>query len=72
MAVQEVELLFPEFGIAPLHLEVLLGVELPDHGQAQDPEAVAAHVGNLLGDVDIHAVNDGHDRDQRGGGQDDS
>jgi len=33
---QEVELVSPEFGIAALHLEVLLGVELPDHGQAQD------------------------------------
>ena len=68
---QELVLLAFQLRIAPLHLQVLLGVPLHHH-DARDAVAVGAHVGDVLRDVDVHARNHGHHRDQRGGGENDA
>ena len=47
------------------------GVEATNQDDAPYAEAVRAHVGNLSGDVQIHAVDDRHHRDERGGCQND-
>jgi len=68
---QERELLLGQLRVAPQHFEVLLGIVL-HHGDALHAVAVGAHAGDILGDVDVHAVNHGHHRNERGGGQDDA
>ena len=57
--------------IALLHFEELLGIPGPEPGHAHDAEAVGAHVGDFLGDVQVHAVDQGGDRNQGRGGQND-
>ena len=70
MVLQIFELVRAQLRIPLLHLQVFLGIEIAEEGDVDDAKAVGAHVGNGVGDVDIHAVNHGHHRDQRGGGQD--
>src|ERR1017187_5588416 len=68
------ELIFvrPELRIALLHLHELLRVPRAEPRHAHHAETVGTHVGDLLGDVQIHTVNQGGYGDQRGGGQNDA
>ncbi len=70
VTLEEVELFAAELRIAPLHFQVLFRIELTDHDHAMHAETVCAHVGNILGDVVVHAVDHGHDGDESGGRQD--
>ena len=45
-----------------------LGSQL-HHDDAGDAVAISAHIGDVLGDVDIHAGDDRHDGDEGGGGK---
>ena len=68
------ELIFvrPELRIALLHLHELFGVKRAEPRHADHAEAVGTHVGDLLRDIQIHAVDQGGDGDQCGGGQNDA
>ena len=35
-------------------------------------ECIGAQVRNVVGNIDVHAVHDGHDDNERGGGDDDA
>ncbi len=79
MALNEVRVIADEFvfvgmdlRIAALHLEVLFGVPIADKGDADDAESLGSHVGELIGDIEIHAVDKGHDHNERGGGENDA
>ncbi len=67
----EVVLFLRQLRVALLHLHVFLGVKLPNHDDAAYLEAFRTHIGEVLRDVNVHAVDDAHHRDERGGGQDD-
>src|ERR1022692_4221732 len=54
-----------ELGIAPQHLQVFLGVEAHHH-DALHAVPVGAHTGNILCNIDVHARNYAHHRDQGG------
>ena len=62
----------PDFRVALLHLEEFLRVPRPEPSHAHDAESVRAHVGDLVGDVQVHAVDQRGDGNQRGGGQNDA
>src|ERR1039457_4236403 len=47
-------------------IETLRPLELVQH------EPIGAQVGDMLGDIEVHAVDHRHDHDQRGGGNDDA
>ncbi len=49
-------LLALDLRVALLHLEKLLRIPVAEKCHADNTESVGAHVGNLLGDVNIHAV----------------
>ena len=72
VVLDELVLLGPELGVAFLHFEEFLGVEISEKGHADDAEAVGAHIGDLVGDVDIHAMDERRDGDQGGGGENDA
>ena len=72
LAPDELELVGLDLRVAFLHLEEFLGIPGTEPRHAHDAEAVGAHVGDLFGDVDVHAVDQGGDGDQGGGGEDDS
>ena len=72
VAAQEIVLFPGKLRIAALHFEIFLGIPHAHHDDAAHLEAVGAHAGDVLRDVHIHAVDDGHDGDQGGGGQDDA
>src|ERR1019366_2278610 len=60
-----------QLGITPQHLHVFLGVEAHHH-DALHAVPIGAHAGNILRDIDVHARNHAHYRNQRGGGQNDT
>jgi len=57
--------------VAAQHFEVLLGSNCI-MAMALHAVAVGAHAGDILGDVNVHAADDGHNRNEGGGGQDDA
>ncbi len=72
VALHELILVRPELGIALLHFEELLGVEVAEESHADHAEAVRPHVGDFFGDIDVHAVDQRGDGDQRRSGEDDA
>ena len=68
----ELVLVRPDLRIALLHFHELLGIPRTEPGHAHDAETVRTHVGDLLGDIEVHAVDEGGDGDQRSGGENDS
>ncbi len=72
MGLQKIEFLAGQFRIAPLHFEVLLRIEISDHDHTAHAEAISAHVGDVFGDVVVHAVDDGHNGNKGGSGQNDA
>ena len=69
---QEFVFLTRQFRIFLEQFQQFLGFNLPEYPDASDSESASAHVGDLLCDVDVHAVNHAHYRDQRRGSQDDA
>ncbi len=65
---QILELVGAQLRIPLLHEHVFLGIEIAEKGNLYDAKPVGAHVGDGIGDVDVHAVNHGHHCDQRRGG----
>src|SRR5437868_866795 len=72
MALQESKLRRRQLRILSLHLQELLWIKISYECHAHNSETIRAHVRNVGGNVNIHAVNNGHHRDKRGGGENDS
>ena len=58
--------------VPALHFHEFLGVESAHHDDATNAEAFGSHVGDLICDVEVHALDYGHHRDERGGREDDA
>ncbi len=65
-AADELIFFLRELGIFLLGFKELFGVLIAAERSAEDAEAVGAHGGGAAGDVNVHAVDDGHYGDQRG------
>ena len=42
------------------------------HWILRNHKNIRTKIGNMVGDIEVHAVNDGHHNDQRGGGDHDA
>jgi len=71
MSLDELVLVGPEFRIALLHFEEFLGIEIAEESHADYTESVRAHIRDLVGNVQVHAMNECGNGDQGGGGEND-
>jgi hypothetical protein len=58
--------------VASLHLDEFLGIPIADKSDTDYAEAVRAHVRELGSDIDVHALHEGHHRNQGAGGKNDA
>ena len=72
VALDELVFVALDLRVAFHHFVELLGVPGAEPRHADDAEPVGAHVGHLVGDVQIHTMDQRGDGDQRGGGQNDA
>ena len=71
MRLDELVLVGPEFGIPFLHFEEFLGIEIAEESHADHAESVRPHIGDLVGDIQVHAVDERGNGDQGGSGKND-